>query len=397
MLKHRNFAGPNGQRGAYLIAALFSLSIFAAIILGYLRYEERRHVISVSAVEGEALGQMALGIRGFIAQAQANPSIIPAGAQAGVFWLRPPACGGLPSNPQAGHVPCTYSGGAFASRYQTSFSRNTATNEITVRTSFVVPPIGGSRDAGTTNNNAIMVAERVVQTALAQQANPNNGAFFRAFANVAETHDGPHTASDGPPGVNSGRVTLVLNNAPSQDIFLRTDGTNQMLANLNMGGMSIASAQDARFLGTVQIDDGMVVTSGVAEFRDGLMAGDAFFSNINGGRWASQGVYDIEVRQETGPFTVTKPNCSAAGSNPGVYVALQHTGGINDNGYVADSITGIATDVVDQGGNWLVSPRMEGIAMNLAQDAEGGIFIDKQRVQNIVPRNARFVVIKRCR
>ncbi len=382
-----------------LLGSIFALVIMSAAIVMYLRFEDRRHLINVAAVEGESLAQFVVGLRGFMAAAQAEPSLYPSGAQAGVNWLKAPACGGRAGNPDAGHVPCNFTGGTFGGLYRTTFARDLATGSLELRTSFVVPRFGGADAAGSTNKNAIMLAERVVRTALAGQANPSNGVFFAAFANVAQTANGPHTAAMGAPAGNSGRVVVVVTNAPSHDIFLRTDGTNKMLANLDMGGMSIANARDGRFEGDVNVQErlqvraGITVTEGAGDFREGLITTEAFLSTI--GHYATQGVYDAEVHTGSGAYTIPKPDCSKAGNNPGIYTALQSTGTPNDGGYAGDAIYEARVDVFDQGGSWRVVPIVQTTKFDLSR--EGLDITLRKGVSSTSGASARVLVLRRCR
>ena len=387
------------QRGEMLLGVVFAIAIISAIVVTLIRFEDRRQMISTALAEGEVLGQFVIGLRGFMAAAQANPALLPSGAQQGVDWLKSPACGGRPGNPPAGHVPCNFSGGTLGTLYRTRFTRDLATGAIEIRTSFIVPRWGGAEAAGATNRNAILIAERVVAAAKAAQSNPNNGVFFAAFANVAEAANAPHSATSGAPGGNSGRVVLVVTNAPSHDIFLRTDGTNQMLANLNMGGMSISNARDARFGGDVRVDErlqvraGVTVTQGTGDFRAGVVTTDAFLSDVN--RYASQGFYDAEVYTGAGSYAVAKPDCSRAGNNPGIYAALQSTGTPNDWGYVADALYEARVDVTDLGNAWRVEPVLLGTRFDLSR-SEADIVMSKN-VHTVPTQSARVLVMRRCR
>lgn len=379
---------PRHQRGSFLIEAMFALAIMASIVVVYAQLADRKVKATRAEIEGEAFGQFAVGLRGFVATAQSQPGIIPTGPQVGVNWLKSPACGGLPTNPNVGYVPCNYTGQTFGSIYSTSFTYDPATNAIEARTNFIVPTVGdGPR-------NSILMADRLVATANAQQTLPNNGMFYAAYANVPSNASGPPTpATIANPGPDTGRVVMVVNNAPSQDIWLRTDGTNQMLANLNMGGFSLGNARDGRFTGQVQIDTGMTVTSGLADLRGGVVAPDVALTTI--GKAASQGIYDARVLTGSTAYAVTKPNCSQAGNRPAIYVAMQGTGTINSDGaYSADTLYEARADVVDAGGAWNIYPVSRGTRFDLAT-GEDGLSLDRQIVENS-PTDMRLVVLVRC-
>lgn len=379
------------QRGYMLIATLMSLAVFASLITIAARLAGRQHLLTRAQAEGEALGQFAVGLRGFAAAAQANPALIPGGPRSGVNWLKPPGCGGLPSNPVAGYVPCGFSGSSFGSAYQTSFTYVPATNALEIRTTFDIGALGFPR------SNAGLMADKLVATALSQQSMPNTGAFFTAFANVPANQASKPIAGVDPvfyaPGADEGRVVAIVNNAPSNDIYLRTDGTNQMLANLNMGGNSLGNAKDGRFTGRVQIDDGITVTNGTADFKDGVVTPDIALTSI--GKAASQGFYDARVLTGANGYTVPKPDCSQVGNLPAIYVSIQGTGTPNPMGYNADALYESRVDVMDMGANWAVTPVVRGTQFDFSDSGAGLVF--SKNVVEINPEDMRLVAMIRCK
>lgn len=377
------------QTGSFLLEAMFALAIMTSVTVLYVRMADHKAKATRAEIEGEALGQFAVGLRGFVANAQSDPALIPGGEMTGVNWLKSPACGGIASNPAEGYVPCNFTGQTFGSLYRSRFTYDATTNAIEARTDFIVPTVGdGPR-------NSILLADRVVETANSQQTLANNGMFYVAYANVPPTAMGVATgAAIADPGPDAGRVVMVVNNAPSQDIWLRTDGTNKMLANLNMGGNSLANAKDGRFTGQVQIDQGMTVTNGVAELRGGAITPDVALTSI--GKAATQGIYDARVLTGANSYSVPKPDCTKAGNRPAIYVAMQGTGTINaDGAYNADTLYESRADVVDTGGSWTISPIVRGTRFDFSPDGAGGMTIDR----SVVQRNAhdmRLVVLLRC-
>jgi len=380
---------PHRQVGSFLLEAMFAMAIMTSVLVIYIRMADHKAKAQRAEIEGEAFGQFAVGLRGFVANAQANPALIPGGEQAGVNWLKSPACGGLSTNPDVGYVPCNFTGQTFGSLYRTTFAFDAATNAIEARTDFIVPTIGdGPR-------NSILMADRVVVAATSQQSLANNGMFYNAFSNVPRNANGPATgAALASPGADAGRVVMVVNNAPSQDIWLRTDGTNQMLANLNMGGNSLANARDGRFTGQVQIDNGMTVTSGTADLRGGVVTPDVALTSI--GKAATQGIYDARVLTGSTSYAVAKPDCTQAGNRPAIYVSMQGSGSVNSDGaYRADTMYDSRADVIDNGGSWTIYPVVRGTRFDFTDTGDGGIEIDRSIVEHR-PADMRLVVLLRC-
>jgi len=386
----RNANRTRAQQGGYaLLGTLFAIAILGSLVAMGTRLAMRYTLQKRAEVEGEALGQFAVGLRGFVAAAQANSSLIPAGPQPGVNWLKAPTCGGLGSNPAQGYVPCSFTGASFGGLYTTSFTYVAATNQITARTSFSVATPGHYN-----SQDAILMADRLVQTATSQQTLPNNGMFYQAFANVAATASAPPSgAAIYNPGVNAGRVVALVNNAPSNDVWLRTDGTNQMLANLNMGGMSIGNARDGRFTGRVQVDNGMVVTSGTTDLRGGTVTTDIALTSV--GKAASQGIYDARVLTGAGDYWINKPDCSQAGGLPSIYVGLQSSGTVNAAGYRADALYESRADVYDSGGSWRIVPVVRGTKFDISNNGTDLVF--NKSIVEINPADQRLVAFIRCK
>lgn len=380
------------QRGYMLLAASLGLIIFSVVIVMGVRMETQRAFNERATADGAEAAQFAIGLRGFIAAIQADPALIPAGTRTGVDWLKAPACGGLATNPPAGYVPCSYRGGRYGANYQTTFAHDPATNALAVRTTFQVPPLGDNP------RRRIMYAERLVAAALAAQTSPANSVFFTAFANTPAAATGPGAAAANP-GANAGRVVMLATNAPTNDLWLRTDGTNHMEANLNMGGMSIGNALDGRFSGNLRVDgmaqvsDGLTVTSGTTDLRGGLITNEAAITSI--GKYVSEGIYHAEVYTGSTAYTITKPNCSQAGNNPGIYAVMQGSGTPNSAGYMGDALYESRVDVINHSSTWEVIPVVQTLKLDLLRQDDDLVLT--RSVEQVHPANMRVLVMTRCR
>lgn len=349
-----------------IVALLLATTLAASAFAAWAGFEDRRQRNQVAEIEGNALAQFGVGLRGMVAAVQANPALLPAGPQLGVDWLKAPACGGLAGNPATGHVPCEFTGGSFGSLYVTTFSRNPATNFVEARTSFVVPVLGG--DPG----QRPIVAERLAEGALRQQTSPLNGMFYQVWANVPANAVAPRNPALAP-GVDAGRVLMLAQNAPSNDIWLRTDGTNRMLADLNVGGNSLVNVNHADLAGDIavggraRVRQGLQVTDGLAQFNRGVQTTDVMLTGIN--RTAGQAIYDADVLFGAASYIVPKPDCSAVGTAPAIYTAIQSTGTPPSNpgapGLPSDALFNSEIRVTDLGASWLVEPFSIGVSHGL--------------------------------
>jgi len=371
--RHRNV--PRHQRGYLLIMMMLALPIITAVGMWFIMQQTQAAQVGRNVAEGSQAAQFAVGLRGYMAVVQQKSSLLSA-SNDGVNWLKSPSCGGLEENPAEGFVPCSYTGGSLGHLYKTTITRDPMTNLIEARTTFMVPPYNGEPQT------AILAAEQVVQGALANQSVPANGIFFTAFANSSAAANAPEAPNNIQPA-NAGRVLMVATNAPANDLWLRTDGTNMMQANLNVGGYSIDNAWSANFEGDVLVQNRLHVEQGIS-------TNEVHISSIN--KFLSEGVYWAEtfIGKKSG---IPKPACSQAGGNPAIYVGIQSLGQLPD----ADTVlwTG-SVDVADMGGSWEATPRLQGVKFDLEWD--GSLYtLKKTQINESNPANFRYMVMTRCR
>jgi hypothetical protein len=363
----RHTASASKQQGyTAMLGMLIAAAVLSTMIVTWARFEDQRQRKQFAEIEASALAQWGVGLRGIVAAIQANPAILPAGPQFGVDWLKAPLCGGLATNPATGHVPCEFTGNSLGPLYTTTIIRNPATNFIEARTTLVVPPIGGDPQTRP------IIAEEMAEAALRQQTSPLNGMFYNVWANVPinAVNAGNKALA---PGADAGRVLMLAQNAPSNDIWLRTDGTNRMLADLNAGGNSLVNVNHADLAGDIDVDgrarvrNGLQVTNGLAQFDQGTQTTDVMLTGIN--RTASQAIYDAEVLFGAASYIVPKPNCASVGTQPAIYASIQSTGTPPPNpgapGVPSDALYNSEVRVTDNGASWLVEPVSIGVSHGL--------------------------------
>ena len=386
------------QNGQALIGVVIAMAIFGLALVLFAQRERQTYYQGVANEQGAALAQFGVGLRGYIANVQGGSQTLPGNPYtvAGVNWLKPPSCGGLPTNPVQGYVPCSFNAGAVGSSYSTTITQTPATNTIEARTWYIVPPEG---DSITSRGR---MAAQVVFAALAQQSLPINGMFLTAFANTPINATAPVDPGAENPA-DLGRVLLVANNSPSNDIWLRVDGTNQMLADLNMGGWSIRNAVNGSFSGsihaqgTIQADNGLSVTAGTAYLKGGTITPDVKVTSIN--EMASEAIYNAEVLTGSKSYTVPMPNCSLANngsSSPAIYVALQGTGSPEGQG---DALYESHVQVTVSGTNWVVTPVVEATRFTLSGSSSGtSLFVNLNKtISTVNARDQTILVMTKCR
>lgn len=386
------------QRGQMLIGAVIATALFGILLASYVSWKRDAYYDGLANAQGSALAQYAVGLRAFIANVQSGSQPLPSNPYtvAGVTWLKPPTCGGLAANPTQGYVPCSFTGGPAGASYSTTVTQTPATNVIEARTWYIVPAYNG--DAAMRGK----MASNIVFAAHAQQTMPANGTFANYFANTPIAANAPVTAAAINPA-DRGRVLLVANNSPSNDAWLRVDGTNQMLADLNVGGHSLTNAKngtfdkDLRVKGTAQVDNGMTVTSGTADLRGGAIAPDVAISSIS--RRASQAIYDAQVLTGSTSYTIAKPDCSQANlgsSSPAIYVSMQGTGSPAGQG---DALYETHVQVQSSGSNWIITPIVETTKFTLSGSSNGStiqVNLDKN-VSTVSAQDQTILVLTKCK
>lgn len=360
------------QRGFSLLGVLLGLGVAASVAAIALEMQHRQFMDDLAAEAGTDLASLALGMRGFIAAAQNNPAIIPGGVIAGTNWLKPPSCGGAATNPAQGYIPCafpSYNGfdTPFGVSFSTQITRDAATNLIVARTTYIPTNIPLARRAA--------IASRVAVTASRQDASPATGLFTLYLSNVPTAADGAsgrNAVIGNTANANFGRVLAVVNNAPSNDIYLRTVGTNSMLGALNMGGQDIVNAKDITATGNVSADgtlnvgQGIGVSSGDVTLATGnlkttnsingdgrgiVIADDVHISDMTNGFGVtprmSQAVFDVQVKSNW--EGMGKPSCPTGLGNPQIFASIQDIS--LDSG---EPIHGSRIIAVDMGTWWQV-------------------------------------------
>ena len=388
------------QSGQFLESFGLAMILFIIVLGIWFRFHEYQQADDEAKAQGNVLAQFATGVRGFVTAVQGGSVTLPSNPYTvtGVSWLMPPTCGGPATNPVAGYIPCGFPDGLTQQNYSTTVSLNTSTNAVLAQTTYFVHAIPGF---DVSSSRAF--AADVSGAAMATQDQSPTGQFYDVLnntplASLTQADPAVQAAAD------YGRVTLNISNAPSNNIFLRVDGTNQMLANLNVGGNSIVNAANGSFAGSVhvvgteQVDNGLSVTAGTADLRGGVIAPDMAITDT--GWYASQGVYDVQILTGSTSYNVPKPNCTlAAGgtSAPAIYVALQGTGSPEGQ---ADAIYSAYASVTDNGTYWTIVPIVQGTYFSLTGSSTSTtltVALNKTLVNINGAKDQTIMAITKCR
>lgn len=403
-----------------LIALLLALTIALSAIPIASQMYINKVIDQESAVAGNQLAGFSIGVQNFIAAAQNNPAIIPASPIIGSNWLKPPSCGGLAANPVKGYIPCSFpsygpNDTLFNGVYQTYITNNAGT--IDARTTFLVQFLGNNHEAST-------IAAKIANSALGSTASAGsitgNNTFFNATSNADYASNFSGVIPFGSP--NFGRVTAIASNNPSQSIFLRVDGTNQMLAALNMNNNDLINARDIQAYGRALIGGDGIFGGGVV--AQGSVASGADISaqnNINAGKKINagtdivagrnivaggdvvassvtnsdgskpsltRGVYSASM--VSGPASIAKPVCSS-GQSPQIFAALQSSATSG-----GDAIDGIDLQVSDAGGSWNINPVLHVLHLSMTAATVSSPSYLVKSWSNESPSNAKIIVFTKC-
>lgn len=238
--------GARRQRGETLIGLLLATGIAAAALGVAIEMHQRAQERLDAQHAGVLLAQTADGLRRLISAVPGSPTMLPTSPQTGVNWLKSPTCGGLATNPPQGFVPCSFGDNFWTPAFSTTFTN--VAGRVEARLTFVVPAAYSRPRAGVL---ADIIAEQANANLTTSVVNaPTPGFITPGFVTVM-SHVRPADnnlsnrllirANVADP--DFARLVVSVANDSSTDTFLRTDGTNRMLANLNVNNNNLVAVR----------------------------------------------------------------------------------------------------------------------------------------------------------
>jgi hypothetical protein len=419
-LKRKNITAVRKQSGfVLLLGLLFALGIILTLMPVFIRYYDQQDLYRQERETGQELAKISVGLQGYISAIQNGTITMPA-TQTGLTFLKPPSCGGPATNPAEGYIPCTVGNygnfdSLFGGQFQTTFTTNATTHYFDARMTFI--PLYQEK------NKLGQIAANIIDAARSTPAGSPTGTFATYLSNVPSTATAASPQIMTPGNPDFGRVTLVVSNAPSNDIYLRVDGTNQMLAALNMDGHNLVNANNIQATGNVTAGgDGLfgggvaaqgVITSGSdITAQNNISAGNNLNSskdvlagrNIVAGKDVvaegvtnndgtnpslTRGIYSATMI--TGPSTIKKPNCES-GQTPQIFAAVQsaYTQG-------GDAIDGIDLQATNASATtWAINPVLHVLHLSMTAPTtwSPGQLVKSWTTEQ--PTNAKIVVFTKC-
>lgn len=379
------FSGTRSRQHGFVFMAELSMALIAAItaLAIAMIYWKNAREDDRAIRAGQELSQMTSAVAEWMAYNGNDSAVLPDGStltQNGVAWLKATTCpGGTVTNPVNGFLPCdfgVYPGGfstPLFANYATTITRNGGAVQSVIT---YIPVMPGNENqrlghiAGVISKTAQELGSSAAIPALTSYrtyhsnisvATATAGNPYQIPANVATTPD-------------FGRVIAVISDQTNNDIWLRVDGGNTMLAALRMNGNDMVGARNIGASGTVVVTDGtpgnaegVVIADNVAIMDATLPSGD--------NPMASQGVYYMNV-VPTGA-TIPKPTCPT-GSTPQIFAAPQSM-----KRTIAGQVFPIhAHDInlTDSGASWIIDLRIlstdgTGVGSWGAADADSKIIV----------------------
>lgn len=410
------------QRGQALLEVIVAIALFSIFLSSGLSLWKGYQIQQRAEMYGQTLAQFAAGERSYISAVQGGTVTPFTGTASGVNWLKATTCGGTIPTP-TGFIPCSFDGSPLGPSYQTTITQ--ADGSVTLRTYFTVP-LGFVNQAGLAE-----LASETANVARAKSAMPASGTFFNAYANTPIMASAPVSVSAIAPA-DRGRVVAVVSNTAANDIWLRTDGTNTMLADFNGGGHNVVNVANGTFSGGLttftlatgnnatvggNLDvtgatqlNGQVTINNNAQVNGNVTlasgktvsANDVYLQGL--GLYASQGVIaGIQTLTGATAYAVAKPNCSPYGTTPAIYASVQNAGNAANapaaNGQTPSAIYESFVQYVDNGTSWSVTPTLKYVSYQLTSTNLGNgnytvtwqpqIYDDSSRLQILVMTKCR--------
>lgn len=332
-------ANPGKQSGFMLIETLIAVTVFFVVYMQVVKFGVFKLNLDNAEVVGHRIAEYNAAVASYVNAEPGRlaqlmpPQAFPFGVQNGVGWLQAPPCAGA-----TGAVAYLSCGFESFLPYQLGYATTLAPNGgfITATTNLgpAVTGIGVDRAQG----GAIVRAASAYRASYTTNAETTSG-FMRYDIDIP-----------------TGNLTAVVDTAALGDRWLRTDGSNQMTGNLNMGNNSLNNA--ATVTANTAVNTAAVNATGSVNAGGDLNAGRDVNVNAAGGGGnvqimgtainlagsvqGSRYVFDGDV--------VGKPQCPPNAPAAGIFTSAG--GFVTADG--GEPVYGIKFNAIDTGPGWQI-------------------------------------------
>ena len=342
-MKQLRYASPKSQRGISLIEAMIVIGLSTWYMVSAAQLFQAWANYQIASAQGNKVAKYNSAVASYVTNEPARlsnlnpPQPFPFGSYSGIGWLQTPPCAGAAGAVM--YLPCGFDPfSTVGLTFDTTVAQN---GQYILTTTILGPAVTG------------IGVDRAMGGAIVNAANAYAGSYT---ANLEQSIGFTRYAIDPDTGILFTYVDTAILGQP----FLRTDGTNQMTGNLNMGNNSLNNANavnsatvnasntvnaansvnTSTMNATTDVNAGRNVTANTAN-QGGNVQIYGTSTNLTGRLSAAFQVKDQDI--------VQKPACPP---NQTAKISVSENG--FTTGTTAEPISGITVMAMDQGTQWQI-------------------------------------------
>ena len=224
-MKQLRYASPKSQRGISLIEAMIVIGLSTWYMVSAAQLFQAWANYQIASAQGNKVAKYNSAVASYVTNEPARlsnlnpPQPFPFGSYSGIGWLQTPPCAGAAGAVM--YLPCGFDPfSTVGLTFDTTVAQN---GQYILATTILGPAVTG------------IGVDRAMGGAIVNAANAYAGSYT---ANLEQSIGFTRYAIDPDTGILFAYVDTAILGQP----FLRTDGTNQMTGNLNMGNNSLNNA-----------------------------------------------------------------------------------------------------------------------------------------------------------
>lgn len=245
------------EQGFFIADLMMATIGFTVLMAGWMLMKAEDAKNSRYAATGNYIAQLSTAVREYSSNNSATIVANPNVTYTGVAFLKSNTCGGTIVPPATPYLPCSFNGADPLSRVPVTTFGNTlavtgAGSALTAMGRTIYPPIIES------GKLRMDIAEKIIRHAEGASYTSSSGAAQNTYINI--TLD--RTATVG----NRGRIFVDTTvNSPAQELYIRRDGTNSPIANINWANKNLTNVNTVR---AVSVNTGSLTATGVVKGAD---------------------------------------------------------------------------------------------------------------------------------
>jgi len=246
----------HNEKGFMLLQAVTAIALSAIVSVGLMQKNIEDQSVSQAEIAGKLIHQYTSAVAEYTSD---NNTTIAAGYNpVGVNWLRTAAtCGAANGTGAKDYLPCS-----FPSTFSFGLTPNTLFTSLGGGKWSVTTTFGRILNGANIRMDLAEIAKKAAMGLGNEQATPLTSTTFHEYK------------VDYTAGVTEGTLLSVVNTNTSTDAWLRTDGSNRMNANLNVGGNDVVNARDGIYSRNVSAGNNLTAANNVIATNDVNAAGN---------------------------------------------------------------------------------------------------------------------------